>query len=339
MMAIVSPTLLRTTAAVIGADNPLARLVADRLAEGSIAVRRVDVPDPPELVQDTLDGVQTVVVIGRTGGADLDGTGGSELDLPRARRLIDGAAHAGVQSLVVLSGAMVYGARDDNAVPLTEDALIRPEPTLQYAVELAELERLTSEFRSDGARTVAVLRPAVVLGPSSTEWLRRSAWGGRHLPPEETTPPRQFVHVDDLVDAIQFACAHPLDGTFNVAPDGWIAGDTFRELAGGSFPPLPGRLRSLVAPLRGALFGSQLPRGLDAYTRSAWVVANDRLRATGWVPTHTCEEVFVEADHARGWRALSPRTRQELSLAGAAAVVVAAVASIIALVRRRRVKT
>jgi hypothetical protein len=65
------------------------------------------------------------------------------------------------------------------------------------------------------------------------------------------------------------------------------------------------------------------------------VIANDRLRGAGWEPTHSCEEVFVETDRARGWRALSPRTRQELSLGAVAVVILAAVAGVIALLRHR----
>ena len=92
-------------------------------------------------------------------GLDLDGTGGSDLDLVGVRRLLADADAAGVRSLVVLSSAMVYGAGPDNPVPLTEEAAIRPEPALPYAVARAELERLVADYRDDGAdRTVAVLR-------------------------------------------------------------------------------------------------------------------------------------------------------------------------------------
>ena len=40
--------------------------------------------------------------------------------------------------------------------------------------------------------------------------------------------------------------------------------------------------------------GSSLPH-LDPYVRHPWVVANDRLRSTGWRPLHSNEEALVIA--------------------------------------------
>jgi nucleoside-diphosphate-sugar epimerase len=338
MMAAMAETILRTSTAVVARQSALATRVAVRLDEGAIAVRLVDPSGPEDRVRDALEGVETVVVLDVGSGPDLDGTGGSDLDLDAVRRLLTSADSAGVRSLVVLSSAMVYGAREDNPVPLTEDAPIRPEPQLPYAVARAELERLVGGYRDSGTdRTVAVLRPAVIVNAESTEWLRHSAWGRLGLPPDDNVAPRQFLHVDDAVEAIVIACQQTLDGTYNVAPDGWIAGDTFLELVGGALVPIPGRLRRLLWNARRALVGSNLPNGVEPYTRASWVIAGDRLRAAGWQAAHSSAETYVEADPARGWRALSPRARQELSLGAVGAFVVGAVAvAVIGLRRRRR---
>ena len=285
---------------------------------------------------EALEGVETLVLVDVASGDDLDGTGGSEVDLAGVRRLLAGAAAAGVRSLVVLSSAMVYGAGPDNPVPLTEDAAIRPEPGLPYALARAELERLVAEYRDGGpGRTVAVLRAAVILHVGSTEWLRRSPWGRRGLAPDDIRPPRQFVHLDDVIDAVELTCARGLDGTYNVAPDGWITGETFADLVGGASAPLPARARRALWSLRRIVFGPAVTPGLEPYTERSWVIASDRLRAEGWQPRHTSEETLVEADPARGWRALSPRARQELSLGAVGVLAVGAVAGGVLLLRRR----
>jgi nucleoside-diphosphate-sugar epimerase len=337
MMAGMTETILRTSTAVVAGQSALAARVAARLGEGAIAVRRVDPGGPAGRVREALEGIGTLVVLDVGTGVDLDGTGGSDLDLTAVRRLLASADAAGVRSLVVLSSAMVYGAREDNAVPLTEDAPIRPEPRLPYALACAELERLAAGYRDGGTdRAVAVLRPAVIVGPESTEWLRQSAWGRRGLPADDNVAPRQFLHVDDAVDAVAVACARGLDGTFNVAPDGWIAGDTFLELVGGALLPLPARLRRPLWRARRTLVGSRLPDGIEPYTHAPWVIAGDRLRAAGWEAAHSSEETYVEADPARGWRALSPRARQELSLGAVGAVFVGVLVGAGIAIRRRR---
>ncbi len=335
-MASVSQTLLRTSTAIASSDTLLARLVTEALAERSIAVRQVDLGADDVEAETALEGAATLVLLDVGTGVDLDGTGGSDLHLGAVRAQLRHAEAAGVESLVVLSTALVYGAHDDNPIPLTEDATLRPPADLPYALARVELERLAAGFRKEGERRVAILRPAVVLGPHSSEWLRTSPWGRRGLPADDTVPPRQFLHVEDLARAVVTACDQSLDGVFNVAPDGWITGDIFRELVGPPLLPLPAQVRRVARRLHDALFRPAVPPGVVPYTSASWVVAADRLRQHGWTARHTSEEVFVGADRARGWRALSPRARQELSLGVIGALVAGVVAAVVLLLRRAR---
>ncbi len=78
------------------------------------------------------------------------------------------------------------------------------------------------------------------------------------------------------------------------------------------------------------------PPALLPYTVFPWVVANDRLRADGWVPAASNEEAFVASHRAGPWATLSPRRRQELALAVSGVAIVGAAVGVVALVRRRR---
>ena len=211
---------------------------------------------------------------------------------------------------------MVYGAGPDNPVPLTEDAAIRPEPALPYALARAELERLVADYRDGGPdRTVAVLAAAVILHAGSTEWLRRSPWG-RRGPPSRRHHGAAPVRASRRCRRRHRIDVRPrLDGTYNVAPDGWMAGETFRRLGRRCVGAVAGaRQTCAVDVATSRLRTRRSPPGVEPYTEHSWVIASDRLRAEGWQPAHTSEETLVEADPARGWRALSPRARQELSL-------------------------
>src|SRR5207249_6247601 len=85
----------------------------------------------------------------------------ARVNVDGTRRLLDAAGAVGVRHVVYTSSAMVYGARRDNPVPLTEEAPVRPHPGLTYAVQKAEAERLLTDWRGDHpATTVALLRPA-----------------------------------------------------------------------------------------------------------------------------------------------------------------------------------
>jgi hypothetical protein len=150
-------------------------------------------------------------------------------------------------------------------------------------------------------------------------------------------PPAQFLDVDDLAAAVDLARRARLDGPRNVAPDGWVDGDTARALAGGvPRVRLPERLALRLAGWRWRAGLGDTPPALLPYTVHPWVVANDRLRADGWSPTSTNEEAYVTHHRAAPWATVSPRRRQELALAGSGLALVGAAAGVVSVLRRRR---
>jgi nucleoside-diphosphate-sugar epimerase len=255
-----------------------------------------------------------------------------------ARRVLDAASAVGADHVVLLSSATAYGAWANNPVPLTEDAPLRPNPGVAMASEKAEAERASAEWRDDhpGA-TVAILRPTVSVTAGANGWLARALARSSALPVTDEEPPAQFLDIADLASAVDLARRARLDGPRNVAPDGWIAGETVRALAGGA-PRLrlPERLAIRVAGLRWRWGLAPTPPELLPFTVHPWVVANDRLRADGWQPESSNEEAYVGAHRAGPWATISPRRRQELALGATGVVAVGAVVGIVSLIRRRR---
>lgn len=264
----------------------------------------------------------------------------------RARRrenVTDGAAVmlqdatvGGAEHIVLVSSALVYGAYANNPVPLTEDAVLRPDVEFVYARQLAAVEAMVDRWRRDVAgRTVAVLRPVVAMAADGTPTLAAALAAGFGQQLGADDPPAQFLHLDDLAAAVVLAVDERLDGVFNVAPDGWVAGERVRALTGAS-PRirLPDRLAAVVGALRWRFQRGPIPPGLRSYTREPWLVANDRLKAHGWRPTVTNEQAYVEGTEARWWTMITPKRRQELTL-GAMAVVAAAAATIVGVAARR----
>jgi nucleoside-diphosphate-sugar epimerase len=268
-------------------------------------------------------------------GGDLSAPNG---DGALARRVLDVAASSGIEHAVLLSSAMVYGAWPNNPVPLTEDAPLRPNPGVALATEKAEAERAAVEWR-DGhpGTTVAVLRATVTVSASGNGWLARALSRATNLPVADEEPPAQFLDVVDLAAAVDLARRSRLDGPRNVAPDGWVSGETVRALAGGG-PRLrlPERAAVRLAGLRWRWGMAPTPPELLPFTVHPWVVANDRLEADGWVPASSNEEAYVGAHKAGPWATLSPRRRQEVALGAAGAGIIGAAAGAVTLLRRRR---
>jgi len=325
------------TVVIVGGGDTLGpRVVALARADGS-AIVRVEVDDPS--LKDVLADADVVVHLGASAGLGPDGLPAAvdpATDVSSTRALLEAAAAVGVSRMVVVSSAMVYGAWANNPVPLTEEAPLRPDPGMPYGAARAEIERLALDWRDDREQvTVAVLRPTVSVAAESASWLAASPWSASALRALGGERPSQFLHLDDLAAAIDHARRLRLDGPFNVSPDGWLPPDDLAELAGpvGRLH-LPSGLKGRLVAMRSRVGTTGPPEGWS-YTRHSWVVANDRLKATGWAPRHRNEEVYVEADPGGPLASLSAGRRQELSLALAAGAVVAGIGALVFVARRR----
>lgn len=318
------------TVVVIGATSPLGRRVTGRLAAAGTEVRPL-LGEPRDLAG-AFDGATVVVHLGRPVRASLalDGSGLAAPDEPTTARLLEAAEAADVETIVWLSTAMVYGAWPDNPIPLTETARPRPNPGLAEAEAKADRDRQVVAWSGEHPDTrVVVLRPTVTVGADTGRWLGRSPWKPRGVRSADADAPSQFVHLDDVADAVALAVTAPLRGVFNVAPDGWIPAEQLRALcAPGPRVHLPARLADRVARVRWRIGLTGTPPAALPYTRYPWVVANDRLRAAGWGADRSNEEAFVEADVGGFVAGLTPRRRQLLSLGAVGAVAAGVVAGI-----------
>ncbi|MGH9116711.1 MAG: NAD-dependent epimerase/dehydratase family protein [Acidimicrobiales bacterium] len=322
---------MQTVVLTAGA-TPLGRRVLDLLAVDAGVERVVEITDDQLRPQAEVELKR--VMEGATNLVHLHD------DAPATRAVLEAAGAIGVGHAVVLSSTTVYGAWSTNPVPLTEEAPVRPNPELSLAVKAAERERLAGEWVANhpGA-SVAVLRAAVPVAEDDDGSLVRALRTAAGPVDAGDDAPAQFIHLADLAAAVDLARRRRLDGPFNVAPDGWITGEALRALAGGPRVRLPDRFASRLAELRWRLLLAPDRPGLTAYARHPWVVANDRLRAEGWVPSLTNEEAFVATAPAAPWATVSPRRRQEIALGAAVVAVGAAVAGGVVLVRwvaRRR---
>ena len=352
------PEAPRSVVVVTGAAGALGRRVCE-LALADPSVARVVAVDrrsisglPPSVeahevdlgtadLKPLLEGADVLLHLAQAEVADAEQgrLAGQAGDGQLAQRVLDAASAVGVQHVVLLSSATAYGAWANNPVPLTEEAPLRPNPGVAYAAEKSELERVAADWRDDhpGA-TVAVLRPTVtVRADGANSWLARALSRTSPLPVATDEPPAQFLDLADLAAAVDLARRARLDGPRNVAPDGWVDGETARALAGGT-PRLrlPERVALRLAGLRWRWGMTPTPPALLPYTVHPWVVANDRLKADGWAPTSSNEEALVASHEAGPWATLSPRRRQELALGATGLALVALVVGVASLVRRRR---
>ena len=310
---------------VTGADGRTGRRLVPLLesSPGVSSVRTIGAVAPAAELKRVMEGATALVHLG---AATAIGS------------VLEAASSVSVDTVVYRSSASVYGAWADNRVPLTEDVALRPNPSFSFAIEHAEAERRVAEWREDhpGVR-VCVLRPVPVVAPGDESWESNVLGRPSSLRRAESLPVVQYLHVDDAAAAFLHALEAKLDGTFNVAPDGYVSGETARALAhSGLTVPLPDRAAAVAERWAWRLGWGGVPTGAVPYLVHPWVVANDKLVATGWAPANTNEEALVAARKGSWWRELSPKRRQELALAVAGVGGIGAIAGVVLAVRAAR---
>ena len=343
--------------AVTGAARGLGQAVAERLAASGrigrvIAIddhrggttgvtwRLADVRDPT--LASRLAGVDVIV------HTDMDMSAASD---PRSRRasnirgaqtVLTAAAAERVGRVILVTSAMVYGARPDNPVPLPEDAPLLADADGSLAGDLLEIEELARRSRRvNPATAVCVARPAVLVGEGVDTLLTRHFEAPRLLRVRGCEPCWQFCHVSDLTSALELSVVGAVNGDFAVGCDGWLSRVQIEELSGMKSLDLPARLTFGTAERLHRLGATPAPAAELRYAVYPWVVECTALRAAGWRPSYDNPAALAQLlEAADGHRAVAGRriTRKETAItaAGAAAGTAAVIGTAAYLRSRNR---
>jgi nucleoside-diphosphate-sugar epimerase len=280
-----------------------------------------------------LEGVDTIVHLAAFVGPSFDDATVRRVNVESTRRLLDAASAVSANRFVKASSAAIYGAWEQNQVPLTEEAVLHPNPGFAPALHDAECERLVLDWADahPNASTV-VLRIAPVVGAGIDSLFANAAAGRPPVRVRGVERLVQVVHVDDAAGALALAVTGDLKGVYNVAADGWLTESEATAVTGSASrrPRLPYDLAESALRTAWASGLADAPPEVLPYLVHPWVIANDKLRAAGWEPRHTSEEALVLAGDV-------PRSAGSLPWVSAVgAVLVGAAGATWWLTRRRR---
>ncbi|MEM7409119.1 MAG: NAD-dependent epimerase/dehydratase family protein [Myxococcota bacterium] len=215
------------------------------------------------------------------------------------KQLLDHCIHHGVQKVVVLSSSYVYGAFPENPYYLDEDAPLSASRSYPEIRDLVEVDALASAYlwRYPHLHT-CVIRPVNVLGTYVHSIVGQYLRQGRVPTVMGFDPMMQFIHEQDVSEAVALALEHGLQGVFNVTGPGQVPLHTAIRETGGSALPVPEPiLRGYFD--RGFRWGfNPYPPGVIDYLKYPVTIAGDRfVEATNFRPLFGLEEIFSSVVH------------------------------------------
>ncbi len=323
------------TVVVTGAAGAIGAYVADRLAanpqiheliaidrRAADGVTRFDLLT--EDLRDLITSADVLVHLAATPmGTSNDGDEASA-DKALAKRTLEAASSVGVRHVVLASSAMVYGAWADNPMPLTEAAVVRPNPEFRYAMARVEIEDMGERWAEETGNALTIIRSATTLARGRQNMLALHLRNSAALRNADGDAPAQFLHAEDLAAAVEILVAGRHSGIYNVAADGWLRPNEVIALRGVPETPVrvPGVVISAVSDVRRRLGGRTHP-GLTSYLQHPWVIATDKLKALGWEPEFSNAEAYVAGHQPSRFDGVTAERRQELALGAAGAAIAA----------------
>jgi nucleoside-diphosphate-sugar epimerase len=329
----------------LAASAQVKRVIAIDDHRGDVAGvtwRVADVRDPA--LAGRLAGVDVVVHADFDLAPDSNARQRRAYNVRGAQTVLTGAAAGRVGRVVLVTSAMVYGARPDNQVPLPEDAPLAADTDHSVAGDLLEVEHLARRSpRANPGTAVTVVRPAALVGEGETAvdtLATRHFEAPRLLTVKGSAPRWQFCHVDDLAAALELTVSGGIEGAFAVGCDGWLEQDEVERISGLKSLELPARLTFGTAQRLHQVGVTPAPALDLRYMVYPWVVDCAGLRAAGWRPRFGNEEVLrILLEQRKGRHAVAGRriARKEATITAAGATVaVIGTAAIVRQARRRR---
>jgi UDP-glucose 4-epimerase len=156
------------------------------------------------------------------------------------QKLLDLSHKYGITRVVVLSTFHVYGAVAYNPALIDEEAPLKSAGLSADLIDSVELENLATIYLWRYPElNITILRPCNIVGPGVRNSISTLLGSERAPVMAGFSPMMQFIHIDDMADAMVLAYNKTQRGIFNVAPEDWVAYQHALKLCGCKTAPIP----------------------------------------------------------------------------------------------------
>ncbi|HEV7731222.1 MAG TPA: NAD-dependent epimerase/dehydratase family protein [Candidatus Binatia bacterium] len=218
-----------------------------------------------------------------------------EVNVLGTKMLLEYCAQYGVKRVVVLSSSYVYGALPDTPNYVDEEYPLNVSRTYPEVRDLVEADTLCSTFlwRHPEIATT-ILRPVNTLGYYVSSAIGRYLRQGYVPTMLGFNPMMQFIHEEDVAEAVAMALQSGTHGIYNVVGPGAVPLKLAVQETGGTAIPFP---EIVARTIFGGLFELGLyhtPVGAIDFLKYPLTLDGRRFAAaTGFTPLFSLEDIFA----------------------------------------------
>ncbi len=235
-----------------------------------------------------------VIHLGRIQSSQLTRMRRYNANVLGTQKLLDLSHKYGIKRVVVLSTFHVYGAVAYNPALIDESAPLKSAGLSADLVDSVELENLANIYLwRYPDLNITILRPCNIVGPGVRNTISSLLASKRAPVLAGFSPMMQFIHIDDMANAIVLAYKKPVRGIFNVAPQDWVAYQHALKLCGCHKTPIlsvpPAIPKLILRTLKLRTFPAHL---MDFFKYPVVIDGRAFAREFAFSPTRPPAEIF-----------------------------------------------
>ena len=217
-----------------------------------------------------------------------------DININGSKNVFEACAHNKVKKVIYTSSMTVYGSHSNNHLGFTEEDELSANEDNYYNTSKIQVEKFVAQFFDKHPEmTLTIIRAALLFGPKTNNMFSELFSLPVSALPMGRTSFNQYIHEEDLGDALHLAFQKDLPGIYNVCADDAVSTKWAFKQAGVTIIPLPSRLLKIVAGIgfKLRLFPAG-PGWVSVSEHTIYGLSDKFKKAACWQPKYTSRETF-----------------------------------------------
>ena len=217
-----------------------------------------------------------------------------EINIEGSKNVFLACAANNVKKIIYTSSIAAYGAHPDNPIGITEEYPLVENPDSYYSSDKVAVEKFLDNFQKDNPKIMITrFRPPIIVGPRLNNFAVDYYTRKKTFMVKGKDPEMQFLHEDDLGEALYLAVKNDLPGAFNIAADDYTTARKIYEIAGVQIRDVSAGFLRWMANITFFLGLGKMSQGWVSLGEYPIIINIEKFKkATGWQPKYTTEEAF-----------------------------------------------
>ncbi len=224
-----------------------------------------------------------------------------DININGSKNVFQACVTNNIKKVIYTSSMTVYGAHKHNPLGFTEDSPLARNDDSYYNTSKVEVESFVTEFFQNHPEiTLTVIRAGLLVGPKINNMFSR-LWSMKVTAlPWGNIAHNQFIHEQDLGEALYLVYQQDVPGIYNVTADDAVTTRWCFKQSKALVVPLPAPVLRVIADIAFKL--RLFPAGGGWVSMSRYTIfglSNKFKAATGWQPRYTSAEAFLDYRRAQ----------------------------------------